>query len=294
MTFLGKGRQLEQLRGEPPEGGTTNGCAVRRYQGGFTMVEIALSLAVVAFALVAIMGVLPTGMTVEKDNREDTLINQEGRFWLEAIKTGARGLDEITNYVEQITIEKSPGGGKVEFKNNSTTPLRPADIVALMSMPKYGAGGGVTNRVTARLRQITGGAADRMAMRGTNTSAPAFRYQMLVEIVPAFPIPPPIVAEALTAGNQQIGHFNEGVGNNLWDVRLVLRWPVVERGTDFFVGNSRKTFRARVQGRPWPGPETTAEVRQEWGRELSNPVATAFTNLTVLKRDSFNVRVGVP
>src|SRR5688572_12385340 len=100
MTFLGKGRQLEQLRGEPPEGGTTNGCAVRRYQGGFTMVEIALSLAVVAFALVAIMGVLPTGMTVEKDNREDTLINQEGRFWLEAIKTGARGLDEITNYVE--------------------------------------------------------------------------------------------------------------------------------------------------------------------------------------------------
>ena len=31
-------------------------------QAAFTMVEIALSIAIVAFALVAILGVLPTGM----------------------------------------------------------------------------------------------------------------------------------------------------------------------------------------------------------------------------------------
>jgi hypothetical protein len=31
-------------------------------------------------------------------------------------------------------------------------------------------------------------------------------------------------------------------------VRLILRWPVVERGNDWWIGNNRKTFRARVSG----------------------------------------------
>src|SRR3954466_2814828 len=78
--------------------------AGRPTRSGFTMVEIALCIAVVAFALVAILGVLPTGMTVQKDNRDDGVINQDGRYWLEAIRSGARGLDDITNFVESITI----------------------------------------------------------------------------------------------------------------------------------------------------------------------------------------------
>src|SRR5688572_33426307 len=103
----------------------------RNAKAGFTMVEIALSLAVVAFALVAIMGVLPTGMTVEKDNREDTLINQEGRYWLEAIKNGARGLDEITNYVESVRIDRIESGPRTnttEFVNEVPKLLTPTDI----------------------------------------------------------------------------------------------------------------------------------------------------------------------
>src|SRR3954469_20413627 len=75
-----------------------------RANRAFTMIEIALSIAVVAFALVAIIGVLPTGMTVQKDNREDTIISQEGRYWMQAIKSGALGLEDITNYVESITV----------------------------------------------------------------------------------------------------------------------------------------------------------------------------------------------
>jgi len=42
------------------------------------MVEIALCIAVVAFALVAILGVMPTGLQVQKDNREDTIIIRTG------------------------------------------------------------------------------------------------------------------------------------------------------------------------------------------------------------------------
>src|SRR6266498_397335 len=75
----------------------------------FTMVEIAISLGVIAIALVAILGVLPTGVRVQRDNREDTILNQEGEFWLEAIRSGSRGLDYLTNYVDLITISNALG-----------------------------------------------------------------------------------------------------------------------------------------------------------------------------------------
>ena len=64
----------------------------KRAVAAFTMVEIAISLGVIAIALVAILGVLPTGVRVQRDNREDTILNQEGVFWVEAIRSGSKGL----------------------------------------------------------------------------------------------------------------------------------------------------------------------------------------------------------
>jgi type II secretory pathway pseudopilin PulG len=66
-------------------------------------VEIAISLAVIGIALVAIIGVLPLGMNVQRDNREATIINQDATVFIEAISKGARGLDDLTNYVYAIT-----------------------------------------------------------------------------------------------------------------------------------------------------------------------------------------------
>ena len=220
--------------------------------GGFTMVEIALSLAVVAFALVAIIGILPTGMTVQRDNREDTLINQEGRYWIEALKSGARGLEDLTNYVEHIRIEPTPAGKTelVDIENNTQNDyLTASDIVSLLSVPKYEQVGNVTvtNRITARVKAITGPATDKSPFGSTNQNS--FRYQLQTEIVPAFPMPPPLVGEIVAGStNNPILRFNETMGKNLWDVRLILRWPVIERGNGWFVGNNRKTIRARVSG----------------------------------------------
>ena len=42
---------------------------------GFTMIEIAISLAIIGIALVSIIGILPIGMHTQQDNREETLIN---------------------------------------------------------------------------------------------------------------------------------------------------------------------------------------------------------------------------
>ena len=62
----------------------------KRRQGelAFTMVEIAIAIGVIGFALVAIIGILPAGMNVQKDNREDTTIGQDAPYFMDAIRNG--------------------------------------------------------------------------------------------------------------------------------------------------------------------------------------------------------------
>ncbi len=74
-----------------------------RTSAAFTMIEIAICLAIIGIALVAIVGVLPLGMNVQRENREGTIINQDATVLLEAIRNGARGMNDLTNYVYAIT-----------------------------------------------------------------------------------------------------------------------------------------------------------------------------------------------
>ena len=89
------------------------------------MIEIAISLAVIGFALVAILGVLPLGMSVQKENREETIINQDATVFLNAIRNGAQGMDDLTHYVMAITNYQtdytSSGRRKNSFVNWYTT-----------------------------------------------------------------------------------------------------------------------------------------------------------------------------
>jgi type II secretory pathway pseudopilin PulG len=84
-------------------GGLTAAAARASAESGFTMVEIALCLAIIGFALVAIIGVLPTGLNVQRDNREETIIDQDAVVWMDAIRNGAQGCNDLTNYVTSIT-----------------------------------------------------------------------------------------------------------------------------------------------------------------------------------------------
>jgi hypothetical protein len=85
------------------------------------MVEIAISLGVIAIALVAIIGVMPTGLRVQQENREDTLLNQDAMLWLEALRSGRpstnrvdpaagrgfdwpTGIDYLTNHVLAVAV----------------------------------------------------------------------------------------------------------------------------------------------------------------------------------------------
>lgn len=223
------------------------------------MIEVALSLAIVAFALVAILGVLPTGMQVQRDNREDTLINLDGMFLLETLRSGSRGVDDLTNYVESISI--ATGKFTNEF-TNLQGPLAPGvtlggpllngeTIVGLLSKPQLeldDAGKIFTNRITARIRSINGAAAEK----GNITNDFAFRYQALVEVGPHLPsqIPPlsPSASPDQIRAHNQLENELVNTVRNLYDIRLVLRWPLYQRGNLWVTGRNRKSFRTLAGG----------------------------------------------
>ncbi len=214
------------------------------------MIEIAIALAVIGFALVAIIGVLPTGITVQKDNREDTIINQDGPYWMEAIRSGNRGLDFLTNFVESVTVTNSKGG----YTNISPTdpPFTGSQIVNLLSYPKYfedASGNIVTNTVTARVRALSGAATEQ----GTNNVDFAFAYQMRSEITPFQQMVTKDSTNFTETGltDAQIAQrrvaWTEVVTRDLntTEIRLVFRWPLLSKEE---TGPNRQIFRSIVSG----------------------------------------------
>ena len=113
------------------------------------MIEIAICLAIIGFALVAIIGVLPIGMNAQRDNREETIIAQDASLLINAIRTGARGMNDLTNYVSSIF---NSSGTYSNFING-------AQIVGLLSTP------GITNY--ANVRALSGLAAQKPPQKPT-------------------------------------------------------------------------------------------------------------------------------
>ena len=222
----------------------------------FTMVEIAISLGVIAIALVAILGVLPTGVRVQRDNREDTILNQEGMFWVEAIRSGSKGLDYLTNYVDTITISNRlgltnfypagpvPPGGQGILTNGQV-------IIALLTHRKVTFVGNnlVPNRVTARVRAITGSAAEK----SRSARDMAFAYQVVSEVVPLNVTPPEFLNTNGLSGQPLLARFylNRLEANrfqNFEELRLTLQGPVIPRGTRYDVLGTPKSFRTLIGG----------------------------------------------
>ncbi|MCL5096403.1 MAG: hypothetical protein M1608_02495 [Candidatus Omnitrophica bacterium] len=228
---------------------------------GFTMVEIALSLAIIGFALVAIIGVLPTGLEVQRTNLEDTMVNQEGNFFLQAIRSGAQGLDDLTNCVDWIR------------RDNTTLPINIVRdggraIIGLLSTPKYylntGTGTWTKNYdyyMVAKVRSMSGAASDKSAFARTNDLS--FSYLLQSEIVPFAAYPTNYAqtnfnASGLNPNEQWARRDLWAQGNvlatNLYELRLTLRWPVHPDGS---AGDRQQTFRALLSGRFISGWDTT-------------------------------------
>jgi type II secretory pathway pseudopilin PulG len=238
------------------------------------MIEIAVSLAIIGFALVAIIGVLPYGMNVQRDNREETIINQDSTVFINAIRNGAQGLDDLTNYVYAITNEVTqydhnghPGTrwrNWYTFTSSSTTPplllTNGFRIIGLLSTPKYlpwgdqKIGGFLSNNVMAYVRSMSGPANEKFPQTNSSMEDLAFSYRMTSEVVPygtnyydpswtnyaAFPANSP---ENVARYNYSMVTSN--LQANLHDVRLLFRWPLRSQGK---TGQSGQSFRTLVSG----------------------------------------------
>ena len=226
---------------------------VTRHSSGFTMVEIAISLAVIGIALVAIIGVLPLGMHTQRDNREQTVINQDSTVLLEAIRGGARGMDDLTNYVYAVVNSWSNSITHVVGVNNYTTtnysiaagfytssgsPLNSGQkIIGLLSTPEYTDtnglpvpnlfSGGYSNHVAAYVRSLSGPAVEKPPQDNDIVVNDSFSYRLLCVNAPA--ADPQLAA-------------------SLRELRLTFFWPLQPNGA-LAANPQHLTFRATIGGK---------------------------------------------
>ncbi len=238
---------------------------------GFTLVEISIAIAVVAFALVAIMGVLPTGMQVQKENREETIINQDARLLMEGIRSGGTNLHNLAGNLEWIQYSQNGTGVTNRWiprdgntTNNSWFGLVPPNVQYAVTDPAYGHSGArdiighlsapsydflpprmplpvgsvfPTNffRTQARFLANSGGP---LALEANNARQLAFSYLVTSEVFPF----------------RTIGAENLVLSNNLWEVRLTFQWPVYgpprtnSPPRPPHVGKGKAVFRTTVAG----------------------------------------------
>ena len=188
------------------------------------MVEIAICLAVIGFALVAIIGVLPLGIQVQSDNRQDTIINHDGAYFLDAIRKGAPA-DDLTLYVERITLNFTNTDGTA-WSHDTNVFRDNHHIIGLLSNPN-------SVKTEAIVRALTGVATEK----GDYTNETAFKYKLTALVRPLENLNPDLSTNGLLYYWQT---------NLTHEVRLVFRYPLTFDGK---TGAGRKVFRAQVSGR---------------------------------------------
>jgi uncharacterized protein (TIGR02598 family) len=66
---------------------------------GFSLVEVSLALAIFAFAIIGLLGLLPNVVTTHKAAKEDTVLSQiKQRLWAEVLFTDGTKLTELDNF----------------------------------------------------------------------------------------------------------------------------------------------------------------------------------------------------
>ncbi len=210
----------------PTTPGTRCGSGAR----AFTMIEVALSLAIVAFAMVAIIGVMPAGLNVQKENREDTILSQDATLLLEAIRGGSNSaaLNVLANSLLSLNGPSQPVTG---------TNITPLEVVARLSIPRWdttNSNNGGFNR--AHFRAFSGNLGDSASA----AAAVGFTYVVTTEVTNF-------------AGDPfQPSSYNYYLTNNLYEVKLTFSWPVHDYTPGVFptntVGDRRLVVRTLVSG----------------------------------------------
>ncbi len=220
------------------------------------MIEIAISIGVIGFALVAIIGILPRGMNVQQENRENTVVSQDAPYFMNAIRNGEMRTNGgiLTNYVESITIVSTNSAGatlQTTYNNTALTGVpgnncltNDMAIIGYLSTPECDPRSispypGMTNNVTAIVRAMSGSA---LQQSGAN-AVMAFRYQMTVEIAPWNYATPGYATNVAASASTNYLNYMGYMAANLYEIRLRFAWPVLPNGS---VGPNRLTYRSLV------------------------------------------------
>jgi hypothetical protein len=222
---------------------------------------------------------LPLGMNVQRDNREGTIVNQDASVFLESISQGARGVNDLTNYVYAITnnwVLFNASGGVINsgvngysfsqsstavgYPNNPSLPVwngiwNGTNIVGLLSTPQlldnkgYPTNnlfsGGYSNHIIAYVRSISGSATEKppqdnaIIRGGQNDSGDAFAYHILC-VNAAVPVDTNLFF--LSSAEQA---YNRQLAANLHELRLTFLWPILPNG---LLGNGRQSYRTLIAG----------------------------------------------
>lgn len=221
----------------------------RRSIRAFTMVEIVLSLAVIAVAMVALIGVLPLGMNVEAENRETSIVNADASIWMEALRGGAQEIGYFTNFIQEVRLDVTRRAYSDLSVISQTSEFfdrydfhSASNFFTMINQPKYRyvdrtGNGDIDERIDRDVyidfRAMNGNMADLTADDDF-----AFKYRVHPELIPK--------ASFTTNLYQQL------METNLYELRLQFGWPLVigpggdyRAQTDF---TRALTFRTLVSG----------------------------------------------
>lgn len=206
-------------------------CPVRRGDTAFTMVEVALSLAIVAFAMVAIIGVMPAGLNVQKENRQDTIVAQDAVLFMEAIR-GGQNSSNLTVLFSNL-VQPMYGVNLGSFG----APTNALEVVKRLCIPDWDTNNcrtGITATTSARFRALSGNLGDS----ATAASNVAFNYYVTAQVTRFTNASPYDASQAMRA-------------TNLHEVKLTFIWPVFDdpgSSPPTRFGNGRLVVRTLVSG----------------------------------------------
>ncbi|MBM3847169.1 MAG: type II secretion system protein [Verrucomicrobia bacterium] len=204
----------------------------RHRRGGFTLLEIAVSLAVIGFAIVAVLGVLPSGLNIQRDTRERTIVTQDAAYIIEAIRRGSMDtLSAQTNLVNRvddmhiITIFQNLQTTDSYRVNRDWFP-NDGEFIKRLAEPirSYGPLSQISVRVL--MRSLTGSAAEQ----GGNADYDRimFKYYLTAEVVPVTSVDESVVYDSAALDPLERSYRDgqmRSMTNNLSELRLKISWP---------------------------------------------------------------------